>query len=309
MTIRVGLVTHGFFNVPFYAGDDRGRFAAAGLDVELEVLYGIDAVTTALRDGTIQVGIGSPEHVLLDVDAGGPLRIVAGNLNKLTHSIIVQPDITQLADLRGKTLGVSALSAGTSSLFRSILSGVGLEYPGDYTIAEAGAVPPRHRLLVDREIDAAMQTDPHNYLAEDGGFGNLGLVLDLIPDFAFASVNVHRDWAVENEADLITLLRVALEMSASLYDDKAASVATAARHMDVGPDYLDRAWDDHIATEAVPRDMHVARAAVQANLDIMRRYRHDDAHVEQDSAPERYIDTRYLEKAQQELGSIPAGLV
>ncbi|MDB5966025.1 MAG: ABC-type nitrate/sulfonate/bicarbonate transport system periplasmic component-like protein, partial [Polaromonas sp.] len=65
--------------------------------------------------------------------------------------------------MRGKTIGVSALSGGTSSLFVDILERAGLHYPGDYTMVEAGPVPPRHEQLMNRIIDAGMQTDPHNY--------------------------------------------------------------------------------------------------------------------------------------------------
>jgi len=308
-TIRVGLVTDGFFNVPFYAGVDHGLFASAGLTVENVVLDGIDKVTSALLDGDIQVGVGSPEHVLHDVERGGPLRMVAGNINRLTHSLIVRPDITRLEDLRGEIIGVSALSAGTSSLFRSILDDVGLSYPEDYTIVEAGAVPPRHHKLVSGEIAAAMQTDPHNYIAEDAGFGNLGAVMDLIPYFQFTSVNVDHRWASANESALTTFLEVALKASQWMYEDRAGAVAVAQQHMDIETRYLERAWQDHVTTEAVPRDMRLLEPSIQTALDLMRRYRSSETVVDADATPSKYVEGGYLERAQRNIGVPLAVLV
>ncbi len=308
-TIRVGLVTDGFFFTPFYAGVDLGFFEQAGLQVENVVLGGIDQVTSALKSGEIQVGVGSPEHVIIDVEGGGDLRMIAGALNKLTHSLIVQPEITSLRDLRGKVLGVSALSAGTSSLFRSILSDVGLNYPGDYEIVEAGAVPPRHEKLLAREIDAAMQTDPHNYLAEDIGLGNLGLLANWIPFFNFTSVHVDRNWASAHEREVIDLLKAVLRTSEWMYENKAAAVDVAAAHMDIERRYIERAWSDYTTLEAVPRDLRLLRPSIQTALDIMREYRSEDSSIDPTSTVERYVDTHYLEQAQREFGIDVAALV
>ncbi len=67
--LDLGIVVPAFFYVPYWAAVERGFYADVGLDVEITVFGGIDAVTKALRDGRVQVGIGSPEHVIPDVEA------------------------------------------------------------------------------------------------------------------------------------------------------------------------------------------------------------------------------------------------
>lgn len=306
--IKVGLVTEAFFDLPFWCGVDHGGFAAAGLDVEVAVLGGIDAVTAALLAGEIQFGVGSPEHVVQDVENGGPLRMVAGNVNRLTHSLIVQPDITRLEDLRGRTIGVSALSAGTSSLFLKILTDVGLS-PGDYNVVEAGPVPPRHSRLLSGEIDAAMQTDPHNYLAEDAGLGNLGPVLDWVPYFQFVSVNVDSNWAHAHREVVTAFLRVAIEASDWVYRDRTGAIELARTYMNLNKGYLDRAWHDHATTGALPRDLRLLRPSVQTMIDMMRQDRTAQVLIEPHSKPDKYIDGTYLEQAQRELKLSAAVLV
>lgn len=300
--LRVGMVTDGFFDVPYWAASDRGWFAEAGLDVEFEVMGGIDKETEALLAGDIQIGIGSTEHVIRNIEEGGPLRVIAGNIVKLTHSLIVQPEIASLEQLRGRTIGVSALSAGTSSVFFDMLERVGLTYPDDYAIVEAGAVPPRHQLLLDRTIDAAMQTDPHNYMAEDAGLGNLGPVTDWVPDFQFASLNVDRGWAERNENVLDAFLQVALRASEWMYQNADSAVETAHKYMGVERAYLRRAWEDNLALQAIPRDLRLYTAGMQTSLDLMRRDRSSQVRIPRDATPEKYVWTEPLARAQRAAG-------
>ncbi|OXR48093.1 nitrate ABC transporter substrate-binding protein, partial [Pusillimonas sp. T2] len=218
--MRLGIVVPAFFYVPYWAAVDKGFYKDVGLDVSIIVYGGIDPLTKALKAREVDIGIGSPEHVIHNVEAGGDLRMVGGNVNRPTHSLIVQPEIKTLSDLRGKVLGVSALSGGTSSLFIDILERVGLKYPQDYVIVEASVVPPRHEKLMSREIDAAMQTDPHNYMAEDAGLNNLGAVSDWIPYFQFNSVNVRSSWASSHRDELVKFLAASIKASKWLFDGK-----------------------------------------------------------------------------------------
>lgn len=308
-SLRVGLVTEAFFDLPFWAGVDRGTYAEAGLEVENVVLGGIDAVTAALLAGELDIAVGSPEHVITDVERGGPLRMVAGNVNRLTHSLIVQPDITRLEDLRGRVLGVSAFSAGTSSLWRSILTGVGLHYPDDYRVVEAGAVPPRHELLLAGTIDAAMQTDPHNYLAEDAGLTDLGPVLDLVPYYQFTAVGVRADWADAHAEALTAFLAASIRATEWMFDDRDGAIELAGRHMPIERRYLERAWDDHVVTDAVPRDLRLLRASLETTASTMHEFRDEAEGMDPAEAAKRCVEPRYLAAAQRRLGlpEVPVG--
>jgi NitT/TauT family transport system substrate-binding protein len=300
--LRVGLVTRAFFYTPYWAALRNGWYEQLGLEVELIDKGGIDAVTEELKAGTIEIGIGSPEHVIHDVEAGGQLRMVGGNVNRLTHSLIAQPEIKTLKDLKGKIIGVSAMSGGTSSLFVDILEREGLKYPGDYTMVEAGPVPPRHAKLMSREIDAGMQTDPHNYLAEDSGFTNLGPVSDWIPYFQFSSINVRKDWADQNRRDLVAFLTASIKASSWVFENRVAAVDLAAQTMEVERRYADRAWEDHVGIDALPVDLHLNFKSIQTCMDMIARDRSSNYSVARTSTPGTYVDTTYLSEAQRDAG-------
>ncbi len=296
--LHLGIVVPAFFYVPYWAALERGFYADADLDVTITSFGGIEPVTQALGDGTIQVGVGSPEHVIHDVEAGGDLRMVGGNVNRLTHDLIAQPEIKRLEDLRGKVIGVSSLSGGTSSLFMEIMKGVGLEHPRDYKLVAAGVVPPRHEMLMRREIDAGMQTDPHNYIAEDAGLSNLGPVSQWIPYFQFTSVNVRLGWA-ESHPDVMTrFLAASIRGSRWMADNKADAIALAQRCMGVEERYAARAWHDHVDGDALPLDLHLDRRSIQTAMDMIRTDRSSNFTIPGDTPPERYVAQRFLRQAQ-----------
>lgn len=296
--LHLGIVVPAFFYVPYWAALEQGFYADAGLDVTVTAFGGIEPVTQALRDGSIQVGVGSPEHVIHDVEAGGDLRMVGGNVNRLTHDLIAQPEIKQLEDLRGKVIGVSSLSGGTSSLFMEIMKGVGLEHPRDYTLVAAGVVPPRHEMLMRREIDAGMQTDPHNYIAEDAGLSNLGPVSQWIPYFQFTSVNVRLGWADSHPDTLTRFLVASIRGSRWMANDQAGAVDLARRRMGVEERYAVRAWHDHIDGDALPLDLHLDSRSIQTAMDMIRNDRSSTFTIPIEAAPGRYVAERFLQQAQ-----------
>lgn len=304
--LRIGIVTQAFFYVPYWLALAEGYYRELGLEVEIADLGGIVEVTRALQSGDIQVGIGSPEHVIHDVEAGGDLRMYGGNVNRLTHSVIVQPEIRSIDQLRGKVIGVSALNAGTSSLFMDLLARHGLGRD-DYSIVVAGAVPPRHDLLLQRKIDAAMQTDPHNYMAEDAGLRNLGPISEWIPYFQFTCVAACKSRAEAHRDQLVNFLRGSLRGSRRMFEDRAKAVEVAAVYQAVDRRYLERAWEDHV-TGAVPKDLHLDRHSIAKAVELMRRDRSGAYRFDSDGVPARYVELGPLEEAQRAEG-VPVTLL
>ena len=133
-------VSRNYFNLPIWVAKHQRLFEAEGLDVTIELYEGVDEVTNRLRDGRAQLGYGITEHVVLDSGSGGFLEIVGGNVNRLPFSLISGRNIRTFEDLRGKTVGVSSIEAGSSSLVMKLLASRGLDYPRDYTMRAVGPI-------------------------------------------------------------------------------------------------------------------------------------------------------------------------
>jgi NitT/TauT family transport system substrate-binding protein len=300
--LELGIVVPAFFYVPFWAAERKGFFAQQGLDVTITAFDGIDPLTAALKEGRSHIGVGSPEHVIYDVEQGGSLRMIGGNVNVPTHDLIAQPEIKTLTDLRGRLLGVSSLSGGTSSLFIEILERAGLKYPEDFRMVAAGVVPPRHTKLLNREIDACMQTDPHNYIAEDAGFSNLGPVKSWIPFFQFTSINVRADWAAAHRDEVVRFLVASIQASHWMAENDEEAIALAVEKMGVEERYARRAWHDHVDTDALPLDLDLNPISIETALDMIRKDRAATIKVSDESDWQCYVDQTYLAEAHRRLG-------
>lgn len=82
-----------------------------------------------LRDGRAHFGCGVTEQPIVDREAGGSLEIIAGNVNRLPFDLIASPDVQSFEDMRGATVGVSSLEAGSSSLVMRMFARHGLRQP------------------------------------------------------------------------------------------------------------------------------------------------------------------------------------
>ena len=127
---------------PLWVGWKKGFFEQQGLDVEVVVLRGMPMVVQALAAGSIQFGCGGPEPFMESSDRGLDFIITGGVINGMTAAIVAGKKYKSFEDLRGTTVGSSALTGGTVIAFREALRQKGLEYPRDYKIlVVAGGSP------------------------------------------------------------------------------------------------------------------------------------------------------------------------
>jgi NitT/TauT family transport system substrate-binding protein len=213
------------FALPYWIAVHRGFFSDEGLAPSLEFIASGDLINQGLRSGRIALAIGPPDGVMLDVIAGGPLRILAGNACKPPLFVIAQPEIRSAADLRGKTFGVLSRREGSSKFIEKFAKAGGLK-PGDYRVVEVGGAPARVKLLAERAIDAGLQPMPLNYELEARGFSNLGWTGEFEPHYQFTSFNASRDLVQREPSLAAAMLRAMLrgQRFAFVHPDEAAGI-------------------------------------------------------------------------------------
>lgn len=295
--IAFAAVSRNYFNMPMWIAHRLGLFADVGLDVRIELHEGVDEVTDRLRDGRVQLAYGITEHVILDKEAGGSLMIVGGNVNKLPFSLIAGKSIRSVEDLRGRTVGVSSLEAGSSSLVMKLLSARGLECPADYRMKAVGPILARWQLLQSGDIDAGLQGAPLNYIAEEQGYPSLIEPLKEIPDFQFTSLNADRQWAELNPSVLRRFVQAFVRAHRWFFGNRDLSADIATEETGITRAHALRAWDEYTADAIFPPDGDASDAAIQALIDIsalIRAVPHRRTHN-----ASGYVDRRYLQAAWQ----------
>jgi ABC-type nitrate/sulfonate/bicarbonate transport system substrate-binding protein len=171
--IRIAYVGPSLSNLPLLAARELGIFSRNKLDVEILLLTSqLSAV--ALGAGELEyvagVGPGSVSGTL----AGIPSRAVWVVSNRILHSVVAQPELKTLADLRGKKIGVTGLGGTTHTALTMAIEKFGGN-PREYVVVSLG--PQQYlRSMESRAVDAATIDPPLLFVVLKKGFSR---VLDL----------------------------------------------------------------------------------------------------------------------------------
>src|SRR5258708_18052877 len=106
-TFRVGFPSLATGFAPSWVAADKGIWKKHGLDVELIFLRGGSRTVSALIAGSVDFIIGSDLGVTTALLQGAALTPVGVTTNTLGYSIVTQPGIKTLRDLRGKIVRVT----------------------------------------------------------------------------------------------------------------------------------------------------------------------------------------------------------
>jgi NitT/TauT family transport system substrate-binding protein len=114
--------------------------------------------------------------------------------------VVAKSGVNDWSDLRGQTIGVSALKGGEIALLRRLLATKGLN-EGDYDIVVSGATPAKAAALQGGSVAAAVLFSPTDFALEDQGFKILGSTAELpqgeqIPLTVYL---VNDDWAKDDD--------------------------------------------------------------------------------------------------------------
>ena len=270
--IRIAAGGIGFNFLPVHVAEQQGFFKKNEIEVETTLLPSVDKATAAVREGERDIAITPPEGAIRDAIAGGNLRVIAANVNRLPLSLIAHPRFNRVEDLKGAVLGTSSLTEGTALYTMEVLRRHGLNYPGDYSFNVVGLHPARWKALQEGSIDAAVQLIPLNFIAEDAGFRNLGEVMDYIPEIAFTTVIVDRRRAEQSRAGVVAFLRSLIQATAWIDDrgNDAPLLALMAETIHADGKYGRLSLDYLREKQVFPRALVIPESAFAKTLELMQ---------------------------------------
>ncbi len=293
-TLTVGIISKTFFYLPYWAALARGSFERAGLAIATE-LMGNASQIAPLESGELDLVIGTPEGVVQNAAAGGPLRIVAGNTGRLSHFVIAQPRYKRIEDLRGATVGILSMKEGTFFHVQTVMAAHGLHYPQDYRVQETGGAPPRHKALVEGSIDMGLQSIPLVFLEEELGFSNLGDVSAYVPHWQFNTVNLNPARAEARRASIVCFLKLLLQATEWVHTHREGASAIAEKEMAISAQHALRGWDYFIGKNALTRSMDIDSKGLGKVIEQQRKASFLPADAPSD--PEHYIERSFLAAA------------
>lgn len=199
-------------------GVAKGYFREAGIDLDVQTIFGGPELASALDRADVQIGqLGSPPAITA-IAGGKKLRIIASSVEQgAAFFLLARPDIRDWSDFKGKTAGVLSKGSCGDWFLRQIFSQKGIDPDEDVGFLELRDDYGRQvELLRAGEIDLILSTEPFCTLGEAEEVGrSWGSVTDLgdVPAIQWI-VEVANTGFVEKDAPLVDAILAAIERSA-----------------------------------------------------------------------------------------------
>lgn len=149
---------------PFLMAQDQGFFADEGIDLTVKVIPGGDALAKAMGRGEIHIGrMGTPPFLQAVGNGSFPDgRIVASSvIGNLDHFLlVVRPEIADLTQLRGRTVGVLSCGSCDGHLMRMLLARAGLDPDRDVQYHEMWSQYETLDGMASGELAAQLMVEP-----------------------------------------------------------------------------------------------------------------------------------------------------
>jgi NitT/TauT family transport system substrate-binding protein len=174
--VRIAYVSRSILDMPYMMARDRGFFREEGLDVEFIFMKAIQTVQAMLAGG-VDFGTATGTGISAAVN-GADVRVVFALTDKPSFDMIALPNITNVQQMRGKKLGISAPGSLTEILARQILlvNKIPLE---QVAMLPLGTSDVTYIALKAGTIDATMLQVPQNFIAQDEGYRKIAAGADV----------------------------------------------------------------------------------------------------------------------------------
>ena len=174
--VRIAYVSRSILDMPFMIARDRGFFREEGLELELIFMKAAQTIPAMLAGG-IDFGTATGTAVAAAVNAVD-VRVVFALTDKPSFDLIAVPSITNLQQMRGKKIGITAFGALAEILARQIFLANKVP-PEQVTFLPLGTSDVLYLALKAGTIDATMLQIPQTFLAVDEGFRKLAAGADV----------------------------------------------------------------------------------------------------------------------------------
>ena len=139
-------------------GEELGFFRDENIKPEYSLVTGSAVLFPQIATGRVDIGLPNPDFLVIAAAKGEPLpvRFVMNWFRSHGFEFVVldKSPVRQLSDLKGKKLGVGALTFGNIPLSRAMLASVGVGWRRDIEVLPVGIGPAAWRRLETGEIDA-----------------------------------------------------------------------------------------------------------------------------------------------------------
>lgn len=292
----------GLSNLAILSAQHKGFFAKRNIAVEVVNTPNSDELRLGLAAGRYQIAHAAVDNAVAQIENDKvDAAIVMGGDGGL-NLLIVQPEITSIEQLKGKTVAVDAVNTAYAFLLYKMLKVKGLERDKDYKVFPAGGTGQRLAAMRDNKENAwaAMMNPPFSIqVVNSGQFKSLGSPAAIVGPYQAGGVWILKSWAKANEDLLVRYLQANIEGIRWALDpaSKEEVVKLLADRLKLSPDVADASYKMGLDAKAggFAKDLAFDMEGFKTVLSL--RAEMEGQWGGKPPAPDKFLDMSFYQKA------------
>lgn len=271
-TVKIGTAVLGDYSMagPVIVALERGFFRQEGVNAEFIPFRGGPDLLKAVLSGDVLIGVSGATDILVFREAGSPIKMIATHTEGNHFTLNVAPDVTALADLKGKAIGITRVGSTTWVFARMIAKQQGWDPDRDLKIVALGALDAQLAALTRKEIAAFVWGDG-GAVTELQGKSKILMRLDRFTPQWISQIDYASEDAIRKDGETIRkglrgIFRALLFMKE--HPDEAAPLV--AKRLGWTPEAVLRAHK--ISSPLFPFDGSISVQALASMQDVLLEY-------------------------------------
>jgi ABC-type nitrate/sulfonate/bicarbonate transport system substrate-binding protein len=226
--------------LPFLAARDKGYYKDEGLEMQVILMPGGGGIRALIGGNVEFAALG---EFLAATTSGAPFRIIFTSYYRALLWLYSQPEIRTVKDLKGKKVAVSGIGSATDFALREALKKRGMEGGRDIAVMALGAPGVRYTALKTGNMDAAILSEHHKFIADEDGFREL--ISFLKEDLVLLSGSVGvREILLASDGPMIEkFIRASIKGLLYVRENRSGTIPYMARTFKIEEGFAARVYD------------------------------------------------------------------
>lgn len=272
--------------LPTAVARGAGFFKEEGLEVRPVTLASSGPIMMALlMSGQADFVIAGAVAILRGIARGAPVVVVGGHLNRMSYALMSARGLKTVADLKGKTIGITGIGGMGEFTVVESLRRNGLIRDRDFTVLNIeGGPAARIAALKSGKVHAVPLTPGQRVQAENDGFTVLLDTRETLTEIPSTIVASTREFASSSPDKVVKFLRALAKAMDFIRRDKEKAITLGRSHGLRGDIAIERKALEYYADDL---DVRLKRENITALL----------KQIDIAEAPQKYFDDTYLTRA------------
>jgi NitT/TauT family transport system substrate-binding protein len=278
-SVKIGSAVLGDYSMvtPILVAQEKGFFKSQGVTVEFQPLRGGPDLVKAVVAGQLHIGTTGATDVPVFRATGAPIRFIASGVDKNHFTLNVAPAIAKLADLKGKSIGVTRVGAATWVFATILAKQQGWVPEKDLTIVGLGGLDAQLAALARGEIAAFVWGDG-GAVTEMQGKSKILLRFDTVtPKWISQAYYATDEYIKDNKDTIQRTLKAVFQGVRFMLENTREAAAVASKTLQWPEDAVLRAHQ--ISGPLLSKDGVLSVEAIEAMQATLLEYKVQDKPV------------------------------